>query len=202
LDNGSDQGTAWRALGFIDGSWASGPAQLGYGDGDEATVVSFGPDLNNKYVTTYFRRNFTVQDPARVQNLILNLLRDDGAVVYINGQEVFRVGMPTGAINYRTFATVASDYGFDNGSLPTNALLSGNNVLAAEVHQGNLTSTDVSFELELRAVISAPTNLPPFVTISDPPNGSTFAAPANVTITAMASDFDGSVTNVAFLPMA
>jgi hypothetical protein len=43
LDNGSDQGTAWRSAGFNDASWASGPAQLGYGDGDEATVVSFGP---------------------------------------------------------------------------------------------------------------------------------------------------------------
>jgi len=43
LDNGSDQGTAWRARSFNDGAWASGPAQLGFGDGDEATVVAGGP---------------------------------------------------------------------------------------------------------------------------------------------------------------
>ena len=42
LDNGSDQGTAWRAKSFADGSWASGAGQLGYGDGDEATLLSFG----------------------------------------------------------------------------------------------------------------------------------------------------------------
>src|SRR5262249_33094290 len=55
LDDGTDQGTAWREVSFDDSAWASGPAQLGYGDGDEATVVSFGPDANNKYITTYFR---------------------------------------------------------------------------------------------------------------------------------------------------
>ena len=40
----SDQGTTWRATAFNDGGWASGPAELGYGDGDEATVVRYGPD--------------------------------------------------------------------------------------------------------------------------------------------------------------
>src|SRR5947209_5223858 len=43
LDNGSDQGSAWRAPDFDDSSWKSGPAKLGYGDGDEATVVNCGP---------------------------------------------------------------------------------------------------------------------------------------------------------------
>ena len=42
LDDGSDQGIAWYGVGFDDSGWASGPAELGYGDGDEATVVSFG----------------------------------------------------------------------------------------------------------------------------------------------------------------
>src|SRR5439155_26286496 len=58
LDNGSNQGAAWKATSFNDSTWKSGPAQLGYGDGDEATVVAFGPDPNNKYITTYFRRSF------------------------------------------------------------------------------------------------------------------------------------------------
>lgn len=65
LDNGTDQGTAWRAVGFNDASWATGAAELGYGDGDEATVVSFGPNAAIKYITTYFRRTFTVTDLTR-----------------------------------------------------------------------------------------------------------------------------------------
>ena len=60
LDNGTNQGTAWRAPAFADGSWATGPSELGYGDGGEATVVGFGPDANNKYITTYFRHTVNI----------------------------------------------------------------------------------------------------------------------------------------------
>lgn len=49
LDSGTDQGTAWRGVGFNDASWASGASQLGYGDGDEATVVGYGGNASNKY---------------------------------------------------------------------------------------------------------------------------------------------------------
>jgi hypothetical protein len=58
-DDGSDQGTAWQSPSFDDSTWASGSAELGYGDGDEATVVSYGSNPNRKYTTTYFRKMFT-----------------------------------------------------------------------------------------------------------------------------------------------
>ena len=87
-DDGSDQGTAWRGLAFDDGAWAAGPAQLGYGDGDEQTVVGYGPDAGNKYTTTYFRRAFDLPEAGIHNSLRLDLLRDDGAVVYLNGVEV------------------------------------------------------------------------------------------------------------------
>src|SRR6185295_16969987 len=45
LDNGSDQGTAWTALNFDDSAWASGPAQIGYGNPTrDVTIASYGPD--------------------------------------------------------------------------------------------------------------------------------------------------------------
>src|SRR3954463_4700883 len=96
LDNGSNQGTAWRASSFVDSSWAQGNAQLGYGDGDESTVVSFGPSATTKYRTTYFRRQFTVDTSQLNAPVTLNLKRDDGAVVYLNGNEIVRSNMPTG----------------------------------------------------------------------------------------------------------
>src|ERR1051325_588055 len=52
LDNGTDQGSAWQSLLFDDSSWKSGPAELGYGDGDEGTVVSYGSSSSHKYITT------------------------------------------------------------------------------------------------------------------------------------------------------
>jgi hypothetical protein len=59
-DNGSNQGTAWREPAFDDSAWSNGLAQFGYGNGDEKTVVSYGGNANNKYVTTYFRKQFVV----------------------------------------------------------------------------------------------------------------------------------------------
>src|SRR4030042_1924334 len=70
-DDGSDQGTAWRYLNFSDRLWRQGPAQLGYGDNDEATVVSYGPSSSNRYPTTYFRHVFNVDDASDFTDLSL-----------------------------------------------------------------------------------------------------------------------------------
>ena len=165
LDNGSNQGTAWISRTFNDGGWASGPAQLGYGDGDEATVVSYGPDISNKYRTTYFRRAFAVSNAASVADLNVSVLRDDGAVVYLNGTEVFRSNMPGGAIDYQTFAsTVVGGADETSTFYPTNVspalLLNGTNVLAVEIHQANTNSSDISFDLELTGTAFPPNQGP------------------------------------------
>src|SRR5947207_158340 len=154
LDNGTDQGTAWRGTSFNDTGWASGPAQLGYSsnpaENDEATAVSFGPDANNKYITTYFRRAFTVATPALFTGLTLTLQRDDGAVVYLNGTEVFRSNMPAGTISSSTLAsTDYTDIWWWQIAVNPALLVAGTNVLAVEVHQFAPTSTDLAFDLQL-----------------------------------------------------
>ena len=81
LDDGSDQGIAWRDPGFEDSSWALGPAELGYGDGDEATVVDCGDcgvcPCDPKFTTTYFRHSFFVADASAFNALQVSILRDD-----------------------------------------------------------------------------------------------------------------------------
>ncbi|MCK4887727.1 MAG: CotH kinase family protein, partial [Planctomycetes bacterium] len=159
LDNGTDQGTAWRATSFNDNPWESGPAELGYGDGDEETVINSGPG-DNKYTTSYFRHNFdlTAAEAASVLSLDLWLVRDDGAVVYVNGQEVARSNMPAGTILYDTFGFMAYGTGetiFYNFPLDPGILVAGENCVAVEVHQMDLTSSDVSFNLKLIAGVSA-----------------------------------------------
>ena len=67
--------------------------------------MSFGPDSANKYITTYFRRSFPVNNAATVTQLSVRLLRDDGAIVYLNDVEVFRSNMPEGEITFGTFAS-------------------------------------------------------------------------------------------------
>ncbi len=154
LDDGSDQGMAWYGAGFDDSGWASGSAELGYGDGDEATVVSFGPDDQNKYTTTYFRHTFNVSDASGYNSMRLEVLRDDGAVVYLNGTEIFRTNMPETS-NYLTFASSVlfggDEDAFYGKSLDASGLVDGDNVLAVEVHQSTLTSSDMSFDLFLMA---------------------------------------------------
>ena len=153
LDNGSNQGTAWRATSFNDTTWPSGAAQLGYGDGDEVTTVGFGPDSSNKFITTYFRRAFSVTNAAAFNALTLRLLRDDGAVVYLNGVEVWRNNMPTGTIGFTTPATVAiagaDETTFVQMTLSPSLLVTGTNVIAVELHQSGGTSSDISFDLQL-----------------------------------------------------
>src|SRR6186713_2846455 len=150
LDNGTNQGTTWRSTGFSDATWASGNAQLGYGDGDEATVVSYGPDANNKYITTYFRKTISVTNPSSFTSILGNVKRDDGIAIYVNGTEVYRNNLAAGAA-YNTLATLGSDDGATAQafSFSPSVFVNGNNVIAVEIHQNALTSTDISFDLQL-----------------------------------------------------
>lgn len=155
LDDGSDQGTSWIANDFDDSAWASGAAQLGYGDGDEATTISSGSS-DNKNITTYFRHQFNVEDLASIEKLTIKLLRDDGAVVYLNGIEVVRSNMPSGAIGFDTAAAPQSVDGseedrFWSFNVEPNHLTVGSNVLAVEIHQVSGSSTDASFDVQLTA---------------------------------------------------
>ncbi|MEN9728809.1 MAG: hypothetical protein RL434_3175, partial [Pseudomonadota bacterium] len=157
LDNGSNQGTAWRGTSFDDATWPSGNAQLGYGDGDEVTTVGFGPNSAAKYITTYFRKRFEVSDPTQFTSLALRILRDDGVVVYLNGAEIYRNNLPTGEIAHTTLAPVAisgteESSSYLTASLPITGLQGGSNVLAVEIHQQSGGSSDISFDLELKGV--------------------------------------------------
>jgi len=154
LDDGSDQGTEWTHLSFDDSQWASGRAQLGYGDGDEATVVEQGPD-DNRHTTTYFRKAFRVDDAEDYQSLTIRLLRDDGAVVYLNGTEVMRSNMPDGPIDYNTLAAASADEDtFYEQTINSRLLVDGENVIAVEIHQVVPDSSDISFDLELTVLNS------------------------------------------------
>jgi len=164
LDDGSDQGTAWQAIGFDDSAWSSGPAQLGYGDGDEVTTNSYGPDGSNKYITTYFRHSFVLTNAPAFQSLTLNLLRDDGAIIYINGTEVRRDNMPDGAVDNRTTTSSivggADEDTFFPTSMAGGILTNGTNVCAVEIHQHSGVSSDISFDF---ALIGAPSASPVLV---------------------------------------
>ena len=153
LDDGSNLESSWIENNYDDASWAEGQAELGYGDGDETTVVDYGGDGNQKYITTYFRKTFSVTDPISVNNLIARIKRDDGAVVYLNGNEIIRSNLPSGDITWETVASTAvssdEEDAFYEYTLPSNDLVVGENCLAVEIHQISETSSDISFDFEL-----------------------------------------------------
>ena len=161
LDDGSDKGISWRLPEFDDSFWEEGVAELGYGDGREGaegTIISYGDSGSSKHITTYFRKKFRVSAAEELLGVKLALRKDDGAVVYLNGVEVWRVGMPEGEINYDTLATAgvggAEESVFNlKENISLELFKEGENTLAVEVHQVATTSSDISFDLELVATI-------------------------------------------------
>lgn len=153
-----DQGTLpaadWMSETYTDNTWPAGNGEFGYGDGDEQTVVSFGPNANNKFITTYFRKTISVADTVDFGNLTGNVIFDDGVIIYLNGMEVYRGNMPAGVVNANTLSLQNTPAeGADNGFvIPKGVIKPGVNVVAVEVHQNSVNSSDLSFDLELRTV--------------------------------------------------
>ena len=149
--------TNWKHPAYDDSAtvWKTGSAELGGGDGDEATAIDIGP-TDARYPAIYFRKKFTVTDPSQYTALELDLRRDDGAIIYINGQEVGRSNMPGGAIGYDYSGLGAGDettfFPVQDSRLVPNVLVAGENTIAVEIHQVSATSSDISFDLRLRGV--------------------------------------------------
>src|SRR3546814_8270172 len=112
----------------------------------------------------YLRRSFTVADASAVTSLNLDLLRDDGVVVYLNGTEVLRDNMPTGQITSGTYPTGgvwgAGEQAVVAHPVPASLLVDGNNVLAVSLHNESRSSSDLSFHAALPAEVSRSTPPP------------------------------------------
>lgn len=139
--------TGWHTVGFDDSGWPTGTPQLGYGDGDEQTVL----DRPDQAMTAYFRNTFQV--PELPDTATVQIMADDGAVIYVNGQEIARDNMPAGTIDNDTRASTTRSGGEESAlrpyPVPVSALEEGSNTIAVEVHQSYPSSSDLSFDLDL-----------------------------------------------------
>ena len=150
---------AWNTGEFDDSVWDTGAAPLGYGVDGVATTISFGEDNKNKHAAAFFRLTFHIDDPKAHPAWLGELRCDDGAVVYLNGREIYRYNMPKGDLSRATFAaaTVSSyikpnyhAFYLDGGHLEA-----GKNVLAISVHQANSASSDLVMDFALNGVADA-----------------------------------------------
>lgn len=154
LDTGVDPGATWTSAGFDDSTWLTGQAELGYGD-VQTTTVGFGGNTADKHITTWFRKTFTASNVAQISRLKLSVKRDDGVRIFLNGIEIARDNLTTGTVSAGTKAS--NDVSSSNEeilirfNIDPSLLLEGENVLAAEIHQEDNDSSDLSFDLELNA---------------------------------------------------
>src|SRR5688500_12806138 len=89
--------------------------------------------------------------------MFMRHLFEDGAVVFINGQEVFRDNVAAGPLSVTTRAPAGAP-----GTVPISApvpvpltnVVPGTNVIAVVVFQTGDTSSDIFMALELTATIS------------------------------------------------
>lgn len=152
---GSLPASDWFSPTFNDGAWATGNAPLGYGEGGEGTVISYGSSSSSKYITYYFRKAINVSNAASFSTLSTDLYLDDGAVIYLNGREVARYNMPSGTISNTTLASTATDGELKTITLDPRMLVNGTNVIAVEVHQTNASSSDLFFSMALYGKVTA-----------------------------------------------
>lgn len=153
-DKGSLDGKAWYTASYNATSWSSGSAPLGYGSASSgyATKISYGSNSSNKHITYYFRSTVQLNtSPTEADNFVLDMLADDGVVVYVNGKEAGRFNMPTGDI---TFSTVANTYASTDPdeyslTIPYTYFRKGSNVIAVEVHNNSATSSDIYWQGKL-----------------------------------------------------
>jgi hypothetical protein len=137
---------AWSQPGFDDSTWEEGAAGIGYGDADDVTELA---DMRGSYVAIFSRQAFTIEDPQAAGDLLLTMVLDDGAVVYLNGVEVGRANMPAGPVTAGTLAAAAVEPEVVAMSLPAALLVAGENLLAVSIHNASLESSDLSFDATL-----------------------------------------------------
>jgi hypothetical protein len=161
---------AWRQAGFDDSTWEEAPAVFYFGE--TWAVGTLIPDMLNRYSSIFLRRKFTVNNPAFVSDLRLRAQCDDGFIVWINGVEARRYNMPAGNIPFNGFASSAVTETNRPPTVPfityplTNAaasLVAGENIVAVQVFNAALNSSDLVFDMELSSLVSDPAELPPVI---------------------------------------
>jgi len=179
-DNDVDPGPTWFQSSFVDSGWALGPGVFDaktnaagaaglncrditlYNLGAVGTCIKVtSPVTMTNLITAYFRTHFNFGGDPTTAILQSNGKFDDGAIVYLNGAELERVGVPAApaVVGHNTFASrgVGDADAQDMGQFVfPPSLRNGTNVLAVALHQQALTSSDLTMGLRLVAQTRTP----------------------------------------------
>ena len=141
----------WSGPDFDDSAWLTGQAPLGYGD-TQSTVIDAGVTADGKALTAFFRRTVEVDASAgSVLDATIGLRADDGARVWIDGVEVYRLGLPDGEIGPDTAASRTAsgeiETTFYEERIDPALWTPGTHVIAVDLHQVNRSSSDMTMDL-------------------------------------------------------
>ncbi len=162
----------WTDPGFDDAGWLEGPSGIGYGDGDDATVIP-------STLSLYARIRFDVIDPSAVELAMFHMDYDDGFVAYLNGTEIARSNLgqagirPSNTQPATTFIEPRSVNGLPPELYRVNGIASairaGENILSVQVHNSSSGSSDLTCipYLTLGLASTTGTPRPPATEIDD-----------------------------------
>jgi hypothetical protein len=151
---GREQSEDWRDPDFDDGKWYERKLDLGW---VEPAAMDGMPGMRPRpAASTYlFRRTFEVDDPGFYRDLAMLIKRSDGAIVYLNGKEVYRYNLPDGAVSNETLAgrplPPIEREAYFPVKLDPDLLQRGTNVIAVEIHRGAKNTGPLTFDAELNA---------------------------------------------------
>ncbi len=137
----------WKDANFNISGWPAGNGPLGYGDPVTTTI-------NSGLLTAYFAKDFTVNLADLSATLELGIRRDDGIIVYLNGEEVIRDNMPSGTVTHGTFSSTIIDGAAETAinifSVPKSKFVQGVNRISIELHNRSATSSDLTIDAYLK----------------------------------------------------
>jgi hypothetical protein len=149
LPGRSEPAADWREIDFDDGAWRQDPAPIGFGIGDESTVLV---DMRGNYRSVYFRREITLENPGGAAGLFLEVHYDDGFAAHVNGVEVVRENLDANALHSDVATASTGDGAVARVDLSVRfpgLLVSGANIVAIQVHNVDVSSRDFRFAARL-----------------------------------------------------
>lgn len=165
--------TGWQMIHVWDIWWYEAPTPLGYASAGDAangmirSRMNYGPMSTNRYLAYFFRRNFALTNTSSLGTVTLHATVDDGAIFYVNSNEVYRYNMPSSgtlaaganSMTYTASTPIAAPTNLTI-SVPGSAFVDGSNVVTVEVHQSDAQSTDLYFDLWATNLLGPDTSLP------------------------------------------
>lgn len=138
------------------------PSPLGYGAIDlRPLATDIGTPASGSRYTAYFTTTFEIENADRVRTLAIDLLADDGAFIYLNGQLVARHNMAAAATDtYRALAAavdvngISTEQGTFTILLDPAMLRTGTNFLAVSLHNQANGSSDLGLDVQMSASIA------------------------------------------------